>query len=111
MVGGILNRVEGSGFEKTTVNPVRTREETDLHIMFGEKWEEQKGLCFLCNGPLVVRSNNFLLRCSPDRINSKDTAYSKANTTITHLGCNLAKNKCTVAEFEDWLLVVRGDLA
>ena len=111
MVSGILNRVAGSGSEQTTVNPIRTREETNLHIMFGEKWQEQRGLCFLCNGPLVVRSSNFLLKPSPDRINSQDPAYSKTNTSITHLGCNLAKNKCTVAEFEDWLGVVRGDPA
>src|ERR1035437_6477702 len=111
MVGGILNRVAGSGSEHLNVNPVRTREETNLNIMFGEKWQEQKGLCFLCNGPLVVKSSNFLLQCSPDRINSQGPSYSKTNTSITHLGCNLAKNKCTVAEFEDWLAVVRGDPA
>jgi len=112
MVGGILNRVARSGLEETTVNPIRTaRGETDLNIMFGEKWDEQKGLCFLYNGPLVVKSSNFLLQPSPDRINSQDHAYSKTNSCITHLGCNLAKNKCTVAEFEDWLAVVRGDPA
>lgn len=111
MVGGILNRVGGSGSEHVTVNPVRTREETNLHIMLGERWQAQEGMCFLCNGPLMTESSNFLLQCSPDRINSQDTSYSKANTRITHLGCNLAKNKCTVAEFEDWLAVVRGDPA
>ena len=112
MVSGILNRVARSGVEETTVNPIRTAcGETDLNIMFGEKWDEQKGLCFLCNGPLVTKSSNYLLQASPDRINSQDPSYSKANTCIAHLGCNLAKNKCTVAEFEDWLSVVRGDPA
>src|SRR5208282_3574215 len=67
MVGGILNRVARSGLEETTVNPIRTaRGETDLNIMFGEKWDEQKGLCFLYNGPLVVKSSNFLLQPTPD---------------------------------------------
>lgn len=111
MVSGILNRVAGSGSEHMSVNPIRSHDETNLHIMFGEKWEEQKGLCFLCNGPLVPKSSNFLLQCSPDRINSQDAAYSRTNTCITHLGCNLAKNKCSVTEFEDWLAVVRGDPA
>jgi hypothetical protein len=37
-------------------------------------------------------------------------AYSKDNTRITHLGCNLAKNKVTLVEFEDWLSAVRGEL-
>jgi hypothetical protein len=101
MVSGILNRVAGSGLERTTVNPIRTRDETDLHIMFGEKWDEQKGICLLCNGPLVPGSNNFLLQSSPDRSESQEPAYSGANTSVTHLGCNLAKNKCSVEEFED----------
>jgi hypothetical protein len=92
------------------VNPIRTASgETDLNIMFGEKWDEQTGLCFVFNGPLVTKSSNYLLQASPDRISSQDPSYSKANTGIAHLGCNLAKNKCTVAEFEDWLSVVRGD--
>jgi hypothetical protein len=112
MVGNILNRVARSGVEEKTVNPIRTAcGETDLNIMFGEKWDEQKGLCFLCNGPLATKSSNSLLQPSPDRINSQDPAYSKANTCITHLGCNLAKNQWSVAEFEDWLVVVRGDPA
>jgi hypothetical protein len=112
MVGNILNRIARSGMEEKTVNPIRTAcGETDLNIMFGEKWDEQKGLCFLCNGPLVTKSSNSLLQASPDRINSQDSAYSKTNTCITHLGCNLAKNKWSVAEFEDWLAVVRGDPA
>jgi hypothetical protein len=112
MVGGILNRVARGGKEETTVNPIRiARGETELNIMFGKKWDEQKGMCFLCNGLLVSKSTNFLLQCSPDRINSADPSYSEGNTCITHLGCNLAKNKCTVAEFEDWLIVVRGDPA
>ncbi len=34
----------------------------------------------------------------PDRINSQDSAYSKANTSITHLGCNLAKITCEIHE-------------
>jgi hypothetical protein len=51
------------------------------------------------------------LQASPDRTDSQDVAYNDANTRITHLGCNLAKNKVSMAEFEDWLSVVRGELA
>jgi hypothetical protein len=58
--------------------------------MFGEKWDEQTGLCFVFNGPLVTKSSNYLLQASPDRISSQDPSYSKANTGIAHLGCNLA---------------------
>ena len=55
-------------------------------------------------------TQNFLLQASPERMDSQDVAYSKENTRITHLGCNLAKNKVTMTEFEDWLAVVRGEL-
>jgi hypothetical protein len=110
MAAGILGRVAASGTERTSVNPTRLMTEPDIHIMLGTKWQEQKGCCFLCQGPLVPGTQNYLLQASPDRTDSQDTAYSKENTRITHLGCNLAKNKVTLAKFEDWLSVVRGEL-
>jgi hypothetical protein len=65
----------------------------------------------VCQGLLLPATKNHLLQCSPDRIDSLDIAYDEANTHITHLGCNLAKNKVTLADFEDWLMVVRGELS
>jgi hypothetical protein len=44
-------------------------------------------------------------------LRSQDLAYSKVNTTITYLGCDLVKNKRTVPVFEDSLADVRGDPA
>jgi hypothetical protein len=110
MAAGILNRVDAGGTERVSTNPIRTMNEPDLHIMLGTKWLEQEGRCFLCQGPLVPGTKNYLLQASPDRTDSQDAAYSKENTRITHLGCNLAKNKVTLAEFEDWLSAVRGEL-
>lgn len=109
MAAGILNRVAASGSEQTSTNPIRTMNEPDLHLMLGRRWQEQNGLCFLCHGPLIPSTQNYLLQSSPDRTDSDDKAYSDANTRITHLGCNLAKNKVNLADFEDWLMVVRGD--
>jgi hypothetical protein len=100
MVAGILNRVAGSGAEHVTLNPIRTREETNLHIMFGEKWQEQEGRCFLCHGPLLSKTNNFLLQCSPDRTNSQDPSYSKANTSITMLSNPISNVYRSVHVFE-----------
>jgi hypothetical protein len=110
MVGNILGRVNASGTERTSVNPVRTTSESSLHILLGKKWQEQKGRCFLCQGPLLPGTKNYLLQASPDRTDSLDTAYSDANIRITHLGCNLAKNNVSLTDFEDWLAVVRGEL-
>jgi hypothetical protein len=111
MAANILGRVAYSGTERTSVNPTRTMTEPDLHILLGTKWQEQKGRCFLCQGPLLPGTANYILQASPDRTDSQDVAYNDANTRITHLGCNLAKNKVSMAEFEDWLSVVRGELA
>jgi hypothetical protein len=111
MAAGILGRVAAGGTERTSVNPIRTMSEPDIHVMLGTKWQEQEGRCFLCHGPLLPGTNNYLLQCSPDRTDSQDVAYSAANTQITHLGCNLAKNKVSLAEFEDWLMVIRGELS
>ena len=110
MAGGILGRVAASGSVRSSISPIRTMSETDIHIMLAGKWEQQKGLCFLCQGPLLPGTKNFLLQASPDRIDSTDAAYSEVNTQITHLGCNLAKNKVSLSDFEDWLSVVRGEL-
>jgi hypothetical protein len=110
MAAGILNWVEAGGTERVSTNSIRTMNEPDLHIILGTKWQEQKGRCFLCQRPLLPGTQNYLLQASPDRTDSQDAGYIKENTQITHLGCNLAKNKVTLAEFEDWLSVVRGDL-
>jgi hypothetical protein len=100
MAAGIHGRVAASGTERSSANPVRMMSDTDIHIMLGAKWQEQKGCCFLCQGPLLPGTKNYLLQCSPDRIDSQNVAYSETNTRITHLGCNLAKNKASLAEFD-----------
>lgn len=65
-----------------------------------------RGRCFLCQGSLLPGTQNYLLQASQDHNDSLDVVNSKENTRITHLGFNLAKNKVTMAEFEDWLSVV-----
>jgi hypothetical protein len=110
MVSGIVGRVSRSGTEGVRVNPIRTMSESNLHIMLGAKWDEQEGRCFLCQGPLRPGTENVLLQSSPDRLDSGNEAYDETNTHITHLGCNLAKNKVSLSDFEDWLMVVRGEL-
>ncbi|MFL6353555.1 MAG: hypothetical protein ACJ74Z_17125 [Bryobacteraceae bacterium] len=109
MANSIQGRVARGGTEGTRFNPVRMMGETDINIMLGTKWLEQEGRCFLCQGQLLPGTKNYLLQCSPDRIDSEDINYNETNTRITHLGCNLAKNKVTLSDFEDWLLVVRGE--
>jgi hypothetical protein len=111
MVARILARIAESGNQRLSVSPTRTTNESDLHVMLGERWIEQKGHCFLCNGPLFPETKNYLLQSSCDRLDSNDNGYSRENTRITHLGCNLAKNKVSLQEFEDWVTVVRGEVS
>jgi hypothetical protein len=107
MVAVILDRERKGGTESTRVNPVRLVE-SDLHITLHKKWHEQGGLCALCGGNLVLSAVNKLLKSSLDRINSALPTYDSKNVQITHLGCNLAKNDVSMAEFADWLTIVRG---
>lgn len=106
----ITQRIERSGSMGMRLNPIRTGPSAvDLETLIARKWtDEQKGRCALCDGDLDARSRNPMLKASADRIDSSDIAYLKANLQITHLACNLAKNKWGAQEFADWLDVVRG---
>jgi hypothetical protein len=50
-----------------------------------------------------------MLSPSPDRIDSDNGAYTEDNVQITHLACNLAKNRYGAAEFRGWLDIVRDE--
>jgi hypothetical protein len=110
----IIERVEKGGDLAVRVNPQRTAPNfSDLYQLLLQKWRDgQSGRCNLCGGNLVAGGKNKMLQPSADRIDSANGAYDDGNTQITHLACNLAKNKYGLEEFEDWLSVVRGvDLA
>ena len=104
----IIDRAQRGGMEVIRVAPVRLVE-SDIQIILHKKWREQRGLCTLCGGALIIGGSNKLLQASADRIDSKIIRYDAGNVHITHLGCNLAKNDVTMIEFNDWLKVVRGE--
>jgi hypothetical protein len=108
MATGIFQRENGSETESTRTNALRVVV-GNLSFWLNEKWEQQRGLCKLCNGILVKGGMNKLLQASPDRIDSADPRYSRENVQITHLGCNLAKNNVSMGDFAEWLTVVRTD--
>lgn len=111
MVSLIKDRASRSGSTTTHVNPYRSAPPTNtgLIVLLTKKWFAQNKRCALCMGRLVPQSPNPLLQPSPDRIDSSNPNYDEANLAITHLACNLAKNKCSVPEFDEWLEVLRGD--
>jgi hypothetical protein len=107
MASILLDRARRGGTESVTINPTRLVD-SDIQILLGKKWQEQKGYCALCNGALVIDGSNKLLQASPDRISSELPSYDVKNIQITHLGCNLAKNDVPMVEFAEWLNIVRG---
>lgn len=110
MANLILDRVAKGGEVSTRMNPVRTAPAfSDLFALLVRKWQDgQGGACALCRGPLVAQTRNVMLQPSADRIDSANPVYDDANVQITHLACNLAKNKWGDEHFEEWAAVVRG---
>lgn len=105
----ILERVKGGGETGVKVNPLRSAPNlSDLNALLVRKWGEQGGRCALCGGALLAGDTNKMLQPSADRTDSANGAYDDANVAITHLACNLAKNKYGLDDFEDWLSVLRG---
>jgi hypothetical protein len=104
----IQARVKAGGEFTTRHNPMRTAPNvSDLVALIIRKWtDDQKGKCALCGGALT-QTTNPMLQASTDRIDSANIAYDDANTQITHLACNLAKNEWGLDAFEDWLTIVR----
>jgi hypothetical protein len=105
----IIDRVKRGGEIGVKINPQRSAPNlSELNALLIRKWSEQAGQCALCEGALVVGGENKMLQPSADRTDSANGAYDDANVGITHLACNLAKNKYGLDDFEDWLSVLRG---
>src|SRR6185437_6729659 len=94
----LIERAKRGGTESVRTNPARLVD-SDIQILLAKKWQEQKGCCPLCGGALVIGGTNKLLQASADRIDSGLPSYDSKNVHITHLGCNLAKNDVSTAEF------------
>ena len=106
----IIGRVNRGDEKNVRINPLRTAPNfSDLNALLIRKWNEQAGVCMLCGGNLVTGCSNKMLQPSADRVDSANGAYDDENVWITHLACNLAKNKYSLEDFSNWLSVVRGD--
>lgn len=101
-------RVKSGGEYSLHQNPMRTApNQSDLVALFIRKWTiDQNGKCALCGCPLTQTTHK-MLKVSADRIDSGNIAYDDANTQLTHLACNYAKNQWGFDAFEDWLSIVR----
>ncbi|WP_213803751.1 hypothetical protein [Granulicella sp. dw_53] len=105
LLGLLTRRAQLGGTAVSRNAPIRIVKLTKQDLR--EMWAEQGGLCRLCNAAIPRSTRNFLLQVSADRTDSKVETYSRANTQLTHLGCNYGKNSADAEQFADWLRIVR----
>lgn len=105
----IRERVAKGGEVGVRINPQRSAPDLiDLVSLIQNKWvNEQHGKCALCGGDLPTKTANKMLQPSVDRIDSANGAYVRDNVQVTHLACNLAKNKYGLEEFAGWLQTIK----
>ncbi|MDD3183427.1 MAG: hypothetical protein PHD48_11585 [Alphaproteobacteria bacterium] len=102
----VLQRINSGGDEQKRLLPIRsTSPDIDLNVCFSDIWKKQEGICPLCLAPIEIEPENKLMQMSADRIVSENGMYDENNMHITHLACNLAKNKFSVEDFHEWLEV------
>jgi hypothetical protein len=108
LVNGILHDIEVAGTPRSGVNPLRRGPNySDLFLMLMQRWNEQDGLCALCDRPIPLKTQNKLLQMSRDRTVSANKAYDWKNTRITHLACNLGKSDASLGDWQEYIALVR----
>jgi hypothetical protein len=102
----IFARVSISGETVQHTAPERTAPEdlvSNIHTLL----QANPLVCYLCGGTMQIKPKNRLLQPSPDRIDSSLGSYGPENLNLAHLACNLGKNASSVAEFAEWLSLMR----
>jgi len=102
----IFARVAISGETIQRTAPERTAPE-DLVPNIHTLLQAKPLVCYLCGGVMQIKPKNRLLQPSPDRIDSSLGDYGPENLRLAHLACNLGKNAASVAEFGEWLGLLR----
>jgi hypothetical protein len=80
---------------------------SDVFLMLMKRWNEQDGLCALCDRPIPLTTANRLLQMSRDRTESTNKAYDWENTRLTHLACNLGKTDASLDDWGEYLALIR----
>jgi hypothetical protein len=78
-----------------------------VFLMLMQRWNDQDGMCALCDRPIPLKPPNRLLQMSRDRTDSGNKAYEWQNTRLTHLACNLAKSDAPLADWLGYLALIR----
>jgi hypothetical protein len=105
----IKQDVARAGVASTGVYPARNLpNDSDVFNMLMERWKKQEGMCVLCDRPIPLKPQNKLLQMSRDRTDSANKVYDWGNTRLTHLACNLGKCDATIADWQDYLILIRS---
>jgi hypothetical protein len=108
LVAMIKQDVARSGLPSTGANPQRfVPNDSDVFLMLMQRWNDQDGMCALCDRPIPLKPPNRLLQMSRDRTDSGNKAYEWQNTRLTHLACNLAKSDAPLADWLGYLALIR----
>lgn len=102
----IFARVSISGEMVQRMAPERTAPEDLISIIYA-LLQARPLVCYLCGGIMQVKPTNRLFQPSPDRVDSSVGDYGADNLRLAHLACNLGKNASSVAEFGEWLNLIR----
>jgi hypothetical protein len=107
IAGLIFARVAISGETIQRAAPDRTAPD-DLVPNIHTLLQANPLVCYLCGGVMQIKPKNRLLQPSPDRVDSGIGDYGTENLRLAHLACNLGKNASSVAEFSEWLAIMRA---
>lgn len=103
----IWDRVAISGEQVQRTAPERSAP-ADLVSNIHKLLQASPLVCYLCRGVMQIKPANRLFQPSPDRIDSSLPDYGLDNLCLAHLACNLGKNASSVAEFDEWLNLIRS---
>jgi hypothetical protein len=104
----IRHDISVAGIPRLGLNPLRAGPNySDLFVMLMQRWNEQDGLCALCDRPIPLRTPNKLFQLSRDRTASANKAYDWNNTRLTHLACNLGKSDASLDDWREYLALIR----
>jgi hypothetical protein len=108
LANGIIHDIAASGTPRSGSNPLRLGPNlSDVFRILMNRWNEQDGLCALCDRPIPLTTANKLLQMSRDRTESTNRAYDWENTRLTHLACNLGKRDASLDDWREYLALIR----
>jgi hypothetical protein len=108
LVDLILQDIARAGAPRSGTYPMRMGPNySELFLNLMQRWNQQNGLCALCDRPIPLTTTNKLLQISRDRTDSANKSYDWQNTRLTHLACNLGKSDASSDNWDEYIALIR----